>query len=643
MSLIPSPNASLLSVPAIAFLVAAGVTPVVRAMARQFKAVALPKSDRWHQKPTAMFGGIAIYVSVISTILMFLPQSRETWAVIGASTGLFILGFVDDLLQIKPYQKLIGQLLAASAIVYMGLVLPWTGSFVANMFITFFWLVGITNAINMLDNMDGLAAGVSAIASFFLAANFFLNGQVTEALMLLIFAGGLAGFLIYNHSPASIFMGDCGSMFIGFFLASTALLSAQGGGGRSRSVIAVLAVPVLLLCIPIFDTTFVTVMRKLAGRAASQGGRDHTSHRLVALGLSERHAVWMIYAFASLAGVLALLVRQVQLDVSLAAIAGFSTILALLGVYLAKVRVYSDEEMAVAQQKPLVSLLFDLSHKRRIFEVGLDLVFIVLAQYSAYAFVFGPANQASPSWQLFLQTLPVIVAVKLFTFLGMGMYRGMWRYASLTDMFLFTKTVTLSSATSVLLVVVLFRFDGFSRTVFLLDGLFLLFLCSSGRFAFRFLRKVLPAPHAKTGKRVLIFGAGDGGELTFRELVNNSELQYIPVAFVDDDPLKTGKLRHGLQVYSGDQSLADICTEKRVQEVFLSTLRISMARLRRIVSECESAGVAVKRLRIEIDQIADREVGWVLPTLEPGQIGTALVSKGPLLELSSRREPFTGH
>ncbi len=150
------------------------------------------------------------------------------------------------------------------------------------MAVTIFWLIGITNAINLLDNMDGLAAGISAIAAGFLAANFAGNGQTTEAVMLAVFAAALVGFLVYNSNPASIFMGDCGSMFVGFFLASSALLSAAGD--RGRSFLVVIAVPVLILFIPIFDTTLVTVVRKLSGRAASQGGRDHTSHRLVALG-----------------------------------------------------------------------------------------------------------------------------------------------------------------------------------------------------------------------------------------------------------------------------------------------------------------------------------------------------------------------
>jgi len=324
-----------------AFIAALALTPAVAALARRVGAVAKPKSDRWHSKPTAMLGGVAIAVATIAVLVLFVPLTSDDMIVTAASGALFLLGLADDFLHTRPYQKMIGQLLAAGTIVALGLVLPWTSYLAVNVLITLFWLVGITNAVNMLDNMDGLATGVSAIAALFLGVNFMLNHQTNEALMLAAFAGALLGFLVYNHHPASIFMGDCGSMFIGFFLASIALVSGTGGG-RSRSVIAVLAVPVLVLLVPIFDTTFVTLMRKLAGRAASQGGRDHTSHRLVALGLSEKHAVWMLYTFATAAGALAILVRHTSLKVSLAAIVTFTILLAYVGIHLARVRVYDE-------------------------------------------------------------------------------------------------------------------------------------------------------------------------------------------------------------------------------------------------------------------------------------------------------------
>src|SRR5690349_4039269 len=371
---------------AASFCLALILTPLVRAFARRFGFVAVPKTDRWYKKPTAMLGGVAIWLSVVFISSTFSLQIVYGKQILLASTFLFLVGLVDDLLHIKPYQKLIGQILGSAFVVYYGLSLPWTGSVLVNMALAIFWLIGITNAINLLDNMDGLASGIAIIAAGFLALSFVNTGQYTEALILVVFACGLLGFLVYNSNPASIFMGDCGSMFVGFFLASSALINLSGG--RSRSLVPVLAVPILILFIPIFDTTFVTVLRKLSGRAASQGGRDHTSHRLVALGMSERNAVFMLYGLAALSGVLAILVQRTRLDVSLAAIAGFTIVLTLVGVYLAGVKVYDESE--TLKDKALYAFLIDVSYKRRIFEVLLDVVLVILSYWSSYAINFPP-------------------------------------------------------------------------------------------------------------------------------------------------------------------------------------------------------------------------------------------------------------
>src|SRR6266487_245757 len=517
--------------PVVSFALALMLTPLVRTLARRWGFVAKPKTDRWHKSPTAMMGGVAIWLAVAGTYLFLVPHSPQRWVVVGAASFLFLVGLVDDWLHIKPYQKLIGQVIGAAIVVNYGLALPWTRSLPVNMVITIFWLIGITNAINLLDNMDGLATGVPAIASCFLTVNFVSVNQPAEAVMMAVFTAALLGFLVYNSHPASIFMGDSGSMFIGFFLASAALVNVSGG--RSRSLASVLAVPILVLFIPIFDTTFVTILRKLSGRAASQGGRDHTSHRLVALGMSEQHAVWMLYGFAALSGVLAVMVQRVKLDVSLAAICGFTILLTLLGVYLAGVKVYDQTEEALAlRDNSLYGFLVDVSYKRRIFEVLLDVVLILLAYWGAYAVEFG-ALSGSTAWKLFLRTLPVLVFVKMATFLVMGVYRGLWRYTSLDDLIVFAKAVVISSIASVLAVLFAFRFEGFSRTIFVVDGVLMLMFLAGSRLAFRLFRQLLPVTNTSAGRRVLIYGAGDGGELLLRELLNNRQLKYSPVGFLD--------------------------------------------------------------------------------------------------------------
>lgn len=586
---------------AAALALSLALTPLVRAFARRYDIIARPRSDRFSKRPTAMLGGVAIYLAVLLAYLLFVPHTREGWVVMGASTALFVVGLVDDFLHIKPYQKLIGQVLGASAVVYFGLLLPWGWGASVAMAVTIFWLIGITNAINLLDNMDGLAAGISAVAAGFIAANFAINGQTTEAVMLSVFAAALVGFLVYNSSPASIFMGDCGSLFVGFFLASSALLSAAGD--RGRSFLVVIAVPVLILFIPIFDTTLVTVVRKLSGRAASQGGRDHASHRLVALGLSERRAVWMLYAFAGSSGLLAMVVRQFEYHTGIAMVAGFAVALTLVGVYLAGVKVYDEAEVQAAREKPLVSFLVDLSYKRRIFEVLLDVMLVILAYYFSYVLIFG-SDLGAEVWLLFLSTVPVLIFVKMSALLVAGVYRGLWRYISLDNLIVYAKAVGAGSVMSVLALLFAFRFQGFSRAVFVLDAMIFFLMLAGSRVAFRLFRQLLPSP-SSGGRRVLIYGAGDAGELLLREMRNNLRLQYTPVGFVDDDPFKKGKVIHGLRVFGGNGHLRRICVEQQVEEVLISSSRIDEDRVAEIRRDCEDAQVTLRRMRIEIELVGD--------------------------------------
>jgi len=583
------------------FVLAVVLTPIVRSVAQRLGVVAKPKTDRWHKQPTSMLGGVAIWLAVVIPILIFVPATTYGWVILRASAFLFLIGLVDDLIHIKPYQKLIGQVLSSAYVVYYGLSLPWTRSMVVNIALAIFWLIGITNAINLLDNMDGLASGIAVIAAGFLALSFINGAQYTDALVMLSFAAALLGFLIYNSNPASIFMGHCGSMFIGFFLASSALVNVSGG--RSRSLLPVLAVPILVLFIPIFDTTLVTVLRKLSGRAASQGGRDHASHRLVALGMSERHAVWMLYGFAALSGLLAVVVQRVKLDVSLAAIAGFTILLTLLGVYLAGVKVYDETEAGHAiKDKPLYAFLIDLSYKRRIFEVLLDLTLIILAYWSAYAIKFGPASD-SPAWNLFIRTIPILVFIKMSAFLVMGVYRGLWRYTGLDDLIVFAKAVGLSSIASLIVVLFLFRFEGYSRSVFVIDGVLMFFFLAGSRIAFRLFRQVLPVMNNRNGRRVLIYGAGDGGEMLLRELLNNRELQLSPVGFLDDDPSKSGKLIHGLRVFGGNGDLSTVCDEQEVDEVVISSMKMSDDRVEEVIRCCAEKKIIVRRMRITMEEL----------------------------------------
>lgn len=589
------------AVTSIGFVLAIIATYLVREAARRFNFVAKPKSDRWHKKPTAMYGGVAIFAATVLMYVFLVPKTQESLVVVGASALLFLVGLLDDYLNIKPYQKLIGQLIGATIVVGFGLTLPLTGNEIIDIWITVFWLIGITNAINLLDNMDGLAAGISAIAAFSLAIGFGANGQSNDLLLISAFVGALVGFLAFNFNPASIFMGDCGSMFVGFLLSSSVLLSQTGG--RSRGIFSILAVPVLILFVPIFDTTFVTILRKLWGRKASQGGRDHTSHRLVALGLSERAAVLMLYAFAIIAGTLSLFVSQLQPTQSIALIVVFVIVLTLVGVYLSKVKVYEEQQEELALQNNAVfGFLVNISYKRRIFEVLLDALLITLSYYSAYLLLFGSFEQ-SGNWELFLKSLPILLILKLGAFLVVGVYRGIWRYTSIGDFITFTKAVIFGSVLSVLGILLLYRFQNFSRAVFVVDGLILFIAIVGSRMAFRLIRQLIPSPMRGEQRKVLIYGAGDGGEMVLRELNNNPQWSYQAIGFVDDDPLKKDKVIHGLKVFGGNGSLPMICAEKEVEEILISFRNLSDERLEEVKEVCREADVSLKRALIKIESI----------------------------------------
>jgi UDP-GlcNAc:undecaprenyl-phosphate GlcNAc-1-phosphate transferase len=567
-------------------------TFAVRTAACRIGVVALPRADRWHQKPTALLGGVAIYSAFIAGFLLFGQGVATVPVILAAGSVLFVAGLVDDLVQIKPYMKLVIQLLAAAIVVYWGLELPWTDSEAINDLITIFWLVGITNAINLLDNMDGLAGGISVISSAFLAVTFLMNGQIQGAMLAAILGGAVLGFLVFNFNPASIFMGDCGSMFLGFSLGGLALLSEQG---KTRNLMAILLTPVLILMIPIFDTCVVTITRKLSGRPISQGGRDHTSHRLVALGMSERSAVLRLYLFAAVSGLLALTVRIVNQGVALLVVPGFALVVIFVGLYLGKVRIYERENQL--PDSAFVRLLTDFSYKRRIFEVLLDLTLIPLAYYAAYLLRFEgqlPQDQVS----IFLRTLPVLIFVEMLVLLAGGVYRGLWRYVGLQDLVVIARAVLLGGAISAGVVLYMYGFAGPSRAVLVLNGLLLLIFVGASRLSFRLLRVIISGQShiASDATPILIYGAGDGGELLVREILNNPEHRFNPVGFIDDDTYKAGKLLHGFRIFES-RDLPDLVRKYGVSEVLVSSFKVSETRL----DDLRGMGLSLRRMRISID------------------------------------------
>jgi UDP-GlcNAc:undecaprenyl-phosphate GlcNAc-1-phosphate transferase len=322
----------------------------------------------------------------------------------------------------------------------------------------------------------------------------------------------------------------------------------------------------------------------------------------VALGLSERAAVLMLYGFAILAGCLSFLVRELQATQSLALIIFFVIVLTIVGVYLSKVKVYEEQEEELALRNNAVfGFLLTLSHKRRIFEIILDALLVSLAYYGSYALLV-PSFEESGHWALFLKSLPILIVMNLFSFLLVGVYRGIWRYTSVRDFVTFVKGVGLGSILSILAILLLYRFKDFSRAVFILNTVLLFLAVAGSRMAFRLFRQLLPVKMQSEGRRkVLIYGAGDGGELVLRELYNNPEWNYAPVGFLDDDPLKKDKVIHGLRVYVGNGSLLHICQDNDVEEILIASRKIQPERLNEIREICVTADISLKRALLRIE------------------------------------------
>lgn len=315
-----------------ALTLALGATPLARRLAFRTDMVDRPGGRKFHANPTPMLGGLAIYAAVILALILFHEAfyvNQVAGILIGA-TLISFLGLWDDRSALPAWAKLLGQAIPVIALVLTGVQISIFSSPVLNIAITFIWVLLITNAVNFLDNMDGLSAGVAAVASAFFVLMAALSGQYLVGILAAALFGACLGFLVYNYNPASIFMGDTGSLFMGFLLAAV--------GIKLRFPANVPAVtwmiPVLVLGVPIFDTTLVIISRLRRGRNPfTTPGKDHLSHRLVNLvGATRREAVLMIYLLGCAFGMTAIFISQASI-LEGAIVAGIVALCGLAGIW----------------------------------------------------------------------------------------------------------------------------------------------------------------------------------------------------------------------------------------------------------------------------------------------------------------------
>jgi UDP-GlcNAc:undecaprenyl-phosphate GlcNAc-1-phosphate transferase len=578
----------------IALGISLALTPLCRLVALRFGFVAKPKEDRWHKRPTAMFGGVAI---ALATLVLGLAVAEDVrlWQLLACGLAIAAFGFADDVMSLKPSTKLIVQATLAAALLFFGFRLTWTESLIGDSMLTVFWIVGITNGLNLLDNMDGLCAGTTLIAGLFLLLGMFHQTGVTpEAVYLAALLGATTGFLVYNFHPASIFMGDTGSLFLGLNLAALTLIAGQSGT-RTSGVVSVVLGPVLLLLIPIFDTTLVTVMRLLSGRRPSQGGRDHSSHRLVAIGLPEPTAVAVLWALAVFGGGIALSLQLKNEGWTWIVAAMFFIAMAIFAVYLARIRVYEDADLA---KVPAVTpLLDDFLFKRRVAEVLLDLFLIPVAYYSAYQLRFGDAGAFFLNYPWFVQSLPIVLACQLFALFVVGGYRGTWRYFGMMDAVVFAKGVLLGTVSAIMVLVFLYNFDGYSRAVFVIDAGLLLLLLAGTRASFRLVGEFTNRRLA-TGQRCVIYGTSGASVATVREAFGDRPPNII--GFVDDDPQLANSRVAGISVLGDFFHLVKMIEAGDVACVVVNTRVVDVERLQTLDDKCRAHDIELVKIQLNL-------------------------------------------
>lgn len=295
----------------VVFLIALTITifstPWARRVAISLGFVDAPAQRKLHGTPMPLMGGVAIFAGAVMAVLLFANQlPRQVVGVVMASSVVALTGLVDDRRSLPAWIKLLGQLAGFSILAYWGMRVRLPIPLWANYVITFIWLTGISNAINFLDNMDGLSAGISGVAAAFILLMGLQNGQFLVSSLAAAVLGACLGFLRYNFKPAQIFMGDVGALFLGFLLAVLGLQLRF----PANSNFVTWMVPVMILGLPIFDTTLVVISRFRRGVSPNTAGKDHTSHRLVSLGFSQREAVLILYLVAGMFGLIALFVAE---------------------------------------------------------------------------------------------------------------------------------------------------------------------------------------------------------------------------------------------------------------------------------------------------------------------------------------------
>jgi len=596
-----------------AFIVAAAMMPVAKAAGVRFGIVAQPSSDRPHAKPTALLGGLAVMAGLIAAIglvgvLSGLPYHSLPWLA-GFAVAMCLVGLLDDIVDLRPRHKLILELAAICILGGWGPQLDLLPYHSLNVALTIFWLITATNAFNLIDGIDGLAAGVGIVAALSIATVAGLHQHEGTMFVGLALAGALAGFMVFNFPPASIFMGDEGALAVGLVLGVLSIQASRYGEG---SLPARLAMPLLALMVPLLDTVTVTVTRLATGNPISKRGLDHSHHRLTRLGMSSRSAAATLIGLQAIAGGCAIALTLVPGYDAVLLLPFMALFFALVALFLMD-RSFDVESPGQIEDLPAIArVILSFGYKRRFVELILDVALVAAAYFGAMLLRFDFDLSVAQVDQMLIG-LPWVVMIGCGAFLVAGVYRGIWRYTGLAEGVRFVLAamiaglavklasailpITISRATVVVFVILLFNFLVATRWSFHVFQ-------RIGRFL------------AHSARRLVIVGADARGAAAVQHLHSTIGAGAELLGLLDDDSFKHGKLFHGYPVLGSLDSLGEIMARTPFDEIVIAQETLSATQLAALESFTLNHRVTLRRFWLGVTDMS-------APTISDRQLTTA--------------------
>jgi len=603
------------------------LTPLVIRLAKKIGAMDQPNERKVHRFPIPRLGGLAIYASFFLSLLLYiyLDPALHPFSSMHPRTGMMLaisltlvllLGIWDDVRQLTPGKKFFFQFLAAAIVYFAGFRISFiTHPFNQNLLdlgifnfpATLLWIVGITNAFNLIDGLDGLASGVAFIVSLTICMISFMKQDMPTAMMALLLAGAVLGFLRYNFNGARIFLGDSGSLFLGFALAILSMQSSTKG-----STAFSILVPMLALGLPIMDTLLSMARRLLRSIFPEEQqqkslvkklftmflpDRGHIHHQLIARGLSHRAVVLVLYVVSCIFGAMAFLVTVSN---------SFYTTPILIAIGLAMVVAVGQlryKEMAMLRNGILLPIYEWPLMSRNFVQVFLDLGFVILAFVFAYYLELRSRGLGYFDFQ-FVKSAMLVAGLQLTVLYFGGLYKGTIRQLGITDILKILQTVIVA----VIVTWVVFSFlpkswNPMNASILTLDFYFLLSLVMGARVSFHILNHLSRRDQCAGKRKALIFGADAESGLMIQKMLHDEKLNLCPVGFLDDDPKLQGKRVNGYPVFGGHWKLERLLRTMKIEEVILSNGTIKPKVLERVQKIARNYGIVLRRSELRLEEL----------------------------------------